>query len=558
MKPTPNKARRPVVLALSFCAAFTALWFVVDRVRLSEADIGSQPQWQTLSNAPRVARSNALAPRPSLPATSLRKVPVRRIPDRVALQALDAPDLVSHAVPLPEAGLGTARNFAEQRFGVWRAEDGSVRLFNPECLLVKFKSLPLTAAIRVEPRQETQAIEILRRRPDVEFAQLDFLHHRQGLAGRQSAQTTFQSNDPLLPQQWHHEVIHSATAWGITRGSPGIRIAIVDTPFQMDHPDLVANTEAGWDVVTGLPVNAASGLDHSTLSAGMAAAVVNNGIGVAGAGNCHVLPINITGYTSEMYDGILWAAGNQVRVVSISWDGADDPVLNQAGLVLKQNARGMLFMAGVNGSGLLNYPDFENIYCISMTDSAGNIVSKHGPHIDFAAPGWNVTSTTTNSVYDVDSGTSYSTPLVAGVAAVLFSINPEFTPADAEALLRQTASDKGPMGRDQYYGWGLIDFGAAVEAALRLSQDRVGLRIHSLSATNGQVRVQATFLQNARFSLWSTPDLSVAQWTQVSATPFEQTGTNLIFVDPAPSGLSTYYRINADLLTVQSGATGSR
>lgn len=552
MKSIPNKARRRVVLGLGFAAAFTALWFVAGSGRLPEADIGSLPQAQSrsLTNAPRVARlpSPPLPPAttPPTPAPLPRRLPARRIPDRVALHVLDAPDLASHTVPLPEAGLGTARNFAEQRFGVWRAEDGSLRLFNPECLLVKFKSLPLTAAIRVEPQQEAQAVAILRRRPDVEFAQLDFLHRRQGLVGQQSAQTSFQSNDPLLPQQWHHEAIHSALAWDITLGRPGVRIAIVDTPFQMDHPDLAPNTEAGWDVVTGLPVNGAAGLDHSTLSAGMAAAVVNNGIGVAGAGNCRVLPINITGYTSEMYDAILWAASNQVRVVSISWDGADDPVLNQAGLVLKQNARGMLFMAGVNGSGLLNYPDFENIYCISMTDSAGNIVSKHGPHIDFAAPGWSVTSTTTNSGYDVDSGTSFSTPLVAGVAAVLFSINPEFTPADAEDLLRRTAADMGPAGRDQYYGWGLIDFGAAVQAALRLSQDRVGLRIHSLSVTNGQVRVQAAFLQNARFSLWSTPALSAAPWTQVSATPFDQTGTNLVFLDPSPSGLSTFYRINAD------------
>jgi hypothetical protein len=462
------------------------------------------------------------------------------------LEALDTLDLASQAVPLPEAEMGTTRPLAEQRVGAWHAPDGSLRPFNPERVLVKFRSMPLTAAIRVESQQEAEAVDILRQRPDVEFAQLDFLHHRQGQAKTQSALTAFQANDPLLPQQWHHEAIHSATAWALTLGRPTVRIGIVDTPFQMNHPDLAANTDAGWDVVTGLPVNASSGLDHSTLSAGMAAAVVNNGIGVAGAGNCRVLPINIIGYTSEMYDAILWAAGHQVRVVSISWDGADDPVLDQAGLLLRQNAQGMLFMAGVNGTGLLNYPNFTNIYCVSMTDAAGNMVSMHGPHIDFAAPGREVTSTTTNGGYDVDSGTSFSTPLVAGVAGVLFSINPEFTTEDVEALLRQTAIDKGPAGRDPYFGWGLIDFGAAVEAALRLSQERVGLQIGSLSLTNGQVRVNATFLQGAQFSLWRTPELFNAPWTLVSPAPSDQTTTNLIFVDPAPVGGSGYYRINAD------------
>jgi subtilisin family serine protease len=455
---------------------------------------------------------------------------------------LNAADLASHSVPLPMAEMGAARNFAEHRLGVWQASDGSLHPFNPEFLLVKFRSLPLAAAIRVAPRQETQAVALLRQRPDVQFAQLDFLHHRQG----QAALTSLPPNDPLFPVQWHHAAIHSTNAWAKTAGRSTVRIAIVDTPFQMNHPDLAANADTGWDVATEQEVTASSGLDHSTLGAGMAAAVVNNGIGVAGAGNCRVLPINITGYTSEMYDAILWAADHQVRVVNISWDGADEPALDQAGLLLKQNAGGMLFMAGVNGSGLLNYPDYENIYCVSMTDPAGNIVSTHGPHIDFAAPGWDVTSTTTDSAYASDSGTSYSTPLVAGVAAVLFGINPAFTPADVEALLRQTAADLGPAGRDPYYGWGLIDFGAAVDAALLLSQQRVGLQIQSLSVSNGQVRVQAAHLQNARFTLWTAPNLSGALWRQISAVPFTQTASNLIFLDPVPSAPSVFYRIQAD------------
>lgn len=553
MKPcSPHEALLRVMLAVGLCVVLPVLWCNVGNRLTPDTNIGtfSLTQSHSIRATSRIPHPEALPGSPLKisppPSTASNHASARRVPNLVPFEALNSPDLASHAVPLPEAGMGVARNFAQNRFGVWRAPDGSLRPFNPEYLLVKFRSMPLTAAIRVEPQQEAQAVERLRQRPDVEFAQLDFLHHRQVESNAQSAPGAFQSNDPLLPRQWQHAAIHSADAWAITLGGHGIRIAIVDTPFQMNHPDLAANTDAGWDLVTGLPVNASAGLDHSTLSAGMAAAVVNNGIGVAGAGNCRILPINISGYTSEMYDAILWAAGHQVRVVSISWDGADEPVLDQAGLLLRQTAQGMLFMAGVNGSGLLNYPNFTNIHCVSMTDAAGNMVSRHGPHIDFAAPGWNVTSTTTNSGYDVDSGTSFSTPLVAGVAAVLFSINPGFTPADAEALLRQTAIDKGPAGRDEYFGWGLVDFGAAVEAALRLSQERVGLQFGSLSVANGQVQVNATFLQNARFSLWRTPELFSATWTLVSPAPLVQTTTNLIFVDPAPSGLSSFYRINAD------------
>lgn len=314
------------MLGLGVCVMLAGFW----RFAGNNPALRSQTQSQTqlLQIRPRTIQTNLLqAPssaNPAMPPTALGKGPGRRVPDLVPLEALGTLDAAAHAVPLPEAEMGTGRPRAGERVGVWRAPDGSVRSFNPERVLVKFRSVPLTAAMRVEAQQEAEAVDILRRRPDVEFAQLDFLHHRQGQAQSQSALATFQPNDPLLPQQWHHEAIHSATAWALTLGRPTVRIGIVDTPFQMNHPDLAANMDAGWDVVTGQPVNASTGLDHSTLSAGMAAAVVNNGIGVAGAGNCRVLPINITGYTSEMYDAIVWAAGHQVRVVSISWDGADD------------------------------------------------------------------------------------------------------------------------------------------------------------------------------------------------------------------------------------------
>ena len=101
-----------------------------------------------------------------------------------------------------------------------------------------------------------------------------------------------------------------------------MRLAIVDSPFQMDHPDLAANTDSGWDVVANEPVTSNSGIEHSTMCTGMAAAVINNDVGVAGAANCRILPININGAISEMYNATLWAATNGVRVVNISWSGA--------------------------------------------------------------------------------------------------------------------------------------------------------------------------------------------------------------------------------------------
>ena len=76
-----------------------------------------------------------------------------------------------------------------------------------------------------------------------------------------------------------------------------------------------------------------------------------------------------------------------------------------------------------------------------MTDAEDQARSAYGPHIDFAAPGWDIYSTTTNSVYQSDSGTSYSTPLLAGIAAWIMSINPALGPAEIEAILTSASID---------------------------------------------------------------------------------------------------------------------
>src|SRR5688572_9208623 len=200
----------------------------------------------------------------------------------------------------------------------------------------------------------------------------------------------------------------------------------------------------------------------------MAAAVIDNGIGTAGASKCRILPININGAISEMYEAIIWAADHGVRVVNISWTGGDSETLNAAGAYLKERARGIVAMSGVNGAGFLNYVNQPNIYCISMTDAGENPRSRFGNHIDFSAPGFEVFSTTTNSGYGFASGTSYSTPLFCGAVATLFSVNPALTPDAAIDLLKNTAEDLGPVGWDQFHGFGRINQGKAAAAALEI------------------------------------------------------------------------------------------
>ena len=266
-------------------------------------------------------------------------------------------ELADRAVPLPEANTLAHVNFQARRFGRLKTRNHETLLFNPETVLVKFRNQAHVGVLRVEAGDELESARTLAERQDVEFAELDILQRR-----------AFSPNDPLAGNQWHHQVIGSFGAWDQCLGQPFIRIAIVDTPFQTDHPDLAPHTDIGWDVVANEAVTSSTGIEHSTMGAGLAAAVIGNGLGVAGASNCRIVPININGAISEMYNAIIWAADHDVRVVNISWTGGDIDTLETAAAYLKTHSRGILAMAAGNlgvPAYTTNQPD---IWCISMTD----------------------------------------------------------------------------------------------------------------------------------------------------------------------------------------------
>lgn len=397
-------------------------------------------------------------------------------------------------------------------------------------VLVKFRGAKHVSALRVEPERELESCRIIAAREDVEFAELDVFQQRASAP-----------DDPLLTNQWHHQVLGSYWAWDRGIVSAPVRVAIVDTPFQMDHPDLVANVDPGWDVVEEQPVVAATGINHSTLAAGLVAATVGNHLGVAGVGNCRVLPLNVNGAISEIYNAVIWAADHGVRVVNVSWTGADSDTLNAAGAYLKTKARGLLVMAGVNGTGFLDYPNQPDIWCVSMTDSADNQRSRFGHHIDFAAPGWDVFSTAIHSSYGYDSGTSFSTPVFAGVAAVLFGINPTLGPDDVISVLKATAADQGAAGWDMYFGWGRIDFGAAAEAAWRTRPV-----ITSVAWSNELAVVSAEFKSGLAYSLWRASSPADVSWERITNAVALTQGGIIQFTDPQAGGDRRFYRIGIE------------
>jgi subtilisin family serine protease len=262
---------------------------------------------------------------------------------------------------------------------------------------------------------------------------------------------------------------------------------------------------------------------------------------VAGAANCQILPININGAISEMYNATVWAASNGVRVVNISWSGGTNAVLETAGWFLKTNSGGILVMSAIDGTGPLNGPNQPDIYCISMTDAADNFQeTMYGPYIDFAAPGYEIFSTTTNGGYAYGSGCSYAAPLFSGVAAWLLGLNPALSPDDLTAILQKTAVGLDWSGWNEYFGWGRIDFAAAAEEAAATLPN-----ISNIQWTPGQITISANYRAGLDYSLWRTPQLPNPVWSLVAGPAVSTNGSVILLTDPAPVSGQSFYQVQA-------------
>lgn len=136
-----------------------------------------------------------------------------------------------------------------------------------------------------------------------------------------------------------------------------------------------------------------------------------------------------------------------------------------------RDSGGLLFMSARNG-GVYNdvdsYPDYTSFVVVGATNESDikSDFSEYGPFIDVVAPGEDIATTYMDAQYVYYSGTSFSSPMTAGLAALIYAVNPNFTPAEVEDLIFSTAVDLGDVGDDDFYGHGRIDAGAAVLAAM--------------------------------------------------------------------------------------------
>lgn len=291
------------------------------------------------------------------------------------------------------------------------------------------------------------------------------------------------SDDPFYDIQWHLPAINAAPAWDFEEGDPDVVIAIVDNGVDWDHPDLASKIWSnpgeiagngidddmngfiddirGWDFVNndnnpsvdGDPVTINNENGHGTHVAGITAGATNNGYGIAGvAPGCTIMPIK-TGTANTIthgIQGIIYAYENGAQVINCSWGGPGYSSLEQDAIT-NASASGSLVIAaaGNNLNHVDHYPSgYDWVLAVASIgpDNIKSGFSNYYEWVDVSAPGESIYSTfvldgSGTPTFGFLSGTSMSTPVVAGVAGLVYSQHPEWNGQQVTIKIKNTCDD---------------------------------------------------------------------------------------------------------------------
>lgn len=399
-------------------------------------------------------------------------------------------------------GTGAARARAFAALGLAGQADLAARALDP---------------VGAEKADTIALVKALRRRPDVASADPNYVHHPSAVP-----------NDEFYGFQWHYPLIKLPQAWDVTTGAPAtgqVIVAVVDTGVFLAHPDLSSKLVSGYDFISD-PTRArdGNGIDaspddpgdsatlgnssyHGTHVAGTVAAASNNTSGVAGTSwAARIMPIRVLGMgggtSADIMNGIRFAAGltnasgtvpaQKADVVNLSlgcqgcFSSTEQAVYDQvraAGVVI-------VAAAGNENSGVAGYPaSYAGVISVSAVDMQPSRApySNFGPNVDIAAPGGDTSadrdgngrpdgvastwaddsSGTRQPGYLFLQGTSMASPHVAGVVALMKAVCGTLTPAQVDAILASGGMtvELGASGRDDLYGFGLVDAFLAVQSA---------------------------------------------------------------------------------------------
>ena len=291
------------------------------------------------------------------------------------------------------------------------------------------------------------------------------------------------STPPPQPSQtlpWGIDRVEADLAWSTTSGT-AVKVAIVDTGIDLDHPDLALNIKGGVNTINSTK-SANDDNGHGTHVAGTVAAL-NNSIGVVGVGNAahlyavKVLDRNGSGFLSDVIEGLEWTVNNSMQVVNMSL-GTDSDIQSFHDAVIKVNQAGIVQVAAAGNDGAAvdfpaAYPEVIAVAAVQKnpdgTLSAASFTSR-GLEVDLSAPGVDIPSTYKGDGYKTLSGTSMASPHIAGTSALVLTIpvgvndangNGRWDPAEVQNKLMATSEN---IGLDPtMFGAGLVRADLAIQ-----------------------------------------------------------------------------------------------
>lgn len=377
--------------------------------------------------------------------------------------------------------------------GPWASPDRVVLVFRPE-------GLPQGRVTAEETRAIVQALS---EQPEFEAVELNYIRRAQATV-----------NDPLYEYQWHLHQLGMERAWDITTGSEEVVVAVLDTGLRR-HPDLDGRVLPGYDMVSDLE-NALDGDgrdpdpspaqedEHGLMVAGTVGAVANNGLGIAGMDwKAKILPVRVIGvngaHSADVIAGIYWAIGaevpglppnpNPAKVLNMSLGGGTLLQAEQEAVLDAVAAGAIVIVAAGNenmNASLTSYGGYEGVIVVGATDFLGHRspYSNWGPTVDVMAPGGHVQVDRNGDGYgdgvialtyerptgsSLVQGTSFAAPHVAGLVALMLSLEPELGYDEVLEILTSTA-DPGSQC-SQGCGAGRIDPVRALQEVARLGMD---------------------------------------------------------------------------------------
>ncbi|MED4780369.1 S8 family serine peptidase [Brevibacillus choshinensis] len=404
--------------------------------------------------------------------------------------------------------------------------------------------------IHLQKTSDEAALESLASDPNVEYIEPNIRMY-----------ATASIEDPYYSEQWGLDQIQAPAAWEAASGDSPVTVAVIDTGVDYTHPDLKGRVDTANDIdYVNNDRDAKDDEGHGTHVAGIIAAKLNSqGIaGVAGSRNIKILPLKALDQKGEgdMYDvatAIMDAADLGADVINLSL-GAELESGQKAPRTLTDAVqyamdKGALVVAAAGNEAAnadryvpASIPGVITVSAVGADLKLANF-SNYGSSVNLTAPGVDILSTYPGDRYAYMSGTSQATPFVSGVAAMLKASDPDMSVKELTNRLLETATDLGKTGRDDQYGYGLVNAYLAIQSDSSNTEDLEpsAVNVSSLKADqsklslppNGSGTITLTaYLTNGSKSAvaakdveWQTKDkkIAVVENGGVMATGFGKT-----------------------------------